>query len=411
MDQRQGLDPGLGLAQRVAHHARTVLAHLQVQEARDDLEIVADAVMDLVQQRIALLQGALQLGVQAALAVQLRAQLDQAVLERAEHARDRAALDATQRDQPVAVARNRRSVGADHERSALGAQGEPAGDRRAAGRSPAQEAHDRLGIAIGEVERGVPEQISGAPPEQPPGAVVRERDRRAPVEQQHGVGQHIQDALEDASSDRHHVLRLALQIGGRKILAPLGGQRFLGRLQVDHDAAAGVAPGDRLLQLDLGVAEVVGGDAAEHVRGHHAHRRPALDQLAERAGAVAEHDLLVVLRDDVEVALDATLEVDQDRGDLRPVEAADLQCCAVVAIDRGADRAADHADVAVGFLEPDHVLERAGELADQRAHEAVAVERHRDALEIIVKGRRHRLRTPCRPASNNSRAAGRFPGP
>ena len=51
--------------------------------------------------------------------------------------------------------------------------------------------------------------------------------------------------------------------------------------------------------------------------------------VAERAGAIAEHDLLVVLRDDVEVALDAALQVDQHRRHLRPVEPLQLQRGAV----------------------------------------------------------------------------------
>ena len=60
--------------------------------------------MHLVQQGVPLLQRALQLRLQPALAVQLRAQPVEALLERPEDPRDRAALDAAQRDQPLAVA-------------------------------------------------------------------------------------------------------------------------------------------------------------------------------------------------------------------------------------------------------------------------------------------------------------------
>src|SRR5690349_14044434 len=85
---------------------------------------------------------------------------------------------------------------------------------------------------------------------------------------------------------------------------------LVARDQVDDDAAARVPLRDGLLELDARVAEVLRRDPAEHVRGHHAQGGAVADELAERAGAVAEHDPALVLPDDEEVALDAPLEVD-----------------------------------------------------------------------------------------------------
>src|SRR5581483_11540285 len=82
---------------------------------------------------------------------------------------------------------------------------------------------------------------------------------------------------------------------------------FGGRLQVDDHPTLGRAPGDRFAQFNLAVPEVVGGDVAENVRGHHAHRRPPEHLFGKRASPVAEHDLVLALVDDKEITLDPAL--------------------------------------------------------------------------------------------------------
>lgn len=79
---------------------------------------------------------------------------------------------------------------------------------------------------------------------------------------------------------------------------------------MDNNPAARIPLGNRLLQLDLGIAQVVGGDVAEDIRGHHAHRGPSQHLVAERAGTIAEHDPVGILLDHPEVALDPPLEID-----------------------------------------------------------------------------------------------------
>src|SRR4051812_17370864 len=97
--------------------------------------------------------------------------------------------------------------------------------------------------------------------------------------------------------------RSGIGAGGRKILAPLRA-RGLGRLpKVDHHPATGVAAGNGLLQLDLGIAEIAGGDLAEHVGGHHAHAWPPDHLFGEGAGAVAQDDLVFALLDDEKITL------------------------------------------------------------------------------------------------------------
>jgi hypothetical protein len=123
MDERHGLDPGLGIAERVPRRAVDVLAHLQVQKARDDLQRVADPVMNLGEQRVPLLKSLLQLRLEAALAMQLRAESRHPPLEGLEDARDRVALQAAERDQPLAPGMNRGGVSIDFERSSRRQQG------------------------------------------------------------------------------------------------------------------------------------------------------------------------------------------------------------------------------------------------------------------------------------------------
>jgi hypothetical protein len=125
----------------------------------------------------------------------------------------------------------------------------------------------------------------------------------------------------------------------------------------------------------------------------------------EGAAPVAEHDLLVGLLDDVEVAVDAALQVDEHAGDLFTAERVDLQGRAVVAVDRTPDVLADDADEARGFLEADDVLERARELTKDGSKERVAREGDIDgqgwgpwALRCLrYQGRRPDSKQPARP--------------
>ena len=68
---------------------------------------------------------------------------------------------------------------------------------------------------------------------------------------------------------------------------------------MDHHPAAQVSLGNRLLQLDTGIAEIVGGDVTEDIGGHHAHRGPAQHLVAERTGTVAEHDPVGILLEEL----------------------------------------------------------------------------------------------------------------
>jgi hypothetical protein len=150
---------------------------------------------------------------------------------------------------------------------------------------------------------------------------------------------------------------------------------------MDDHAAAGMALRDGLFEDDLGIAEVIGGDAAEDVGGHHAHRGSADDLLGERAGPVAEDDLVVILLDDEEVALDATLEVHEHGGHLLPREFGDDQGGLIGLIDLVADPLANDADEARCLLQADHILEGAGEFADEGAEEDVSLQGDRQVRD------------------------------
>ena len=150
--------------------------------------------------------------------------------------------------------------------------------------------------------------------------------------------------------------------------------RLRGRSEIDDDAAAGGPPRDRLLEDDLGIAEVLGGDDPEDVRGHHTQRRPVDHLPGERASPVAEHDLLVGLLDDVEVSLDPPLQIDEHLWRPARARALDAQRRPIALVDLVADALADDADEPCGLIQPDHLLQGPRELADQRAEKDVVLQ-------------------------------------
>src|SRR6185503_18425739 len=106
------------------------------------------------------------------------------------------------------------------------------------------------------------------------------------------------------------------------VLAALGGP-VCNRLEMDHHPAFSVAARDGAVDDDSRIAEMVRGDVAEDVGGHHAEGRPAANLVAERAGAVPQDDPVLVLLDDEKVTLDAVLEIREHFRDLAAVETLD----------------------------------------------------------------------------------------
>ena len=161
---------------------------------------------------------------------------------------------------------------------------------------------------------------------------------------------------------------------------------------MDDDLAACVTPRDRLLDDDLRVSEILRGDAAEHVRRHHAQGRPADDLVAERAGAVAEHDAIVALFDDEEVPLYPALQVDEHVGDLLAAQALDVQRGCVRGVDLVPDALPDDTDESRCLVQTDDLLQRAGEMPQEGAQEDVALERdvERRDFRAIGHGCGHR---------------------
>jgi hypothetical protein len=104
------------------------------------------------------------------------------------------------------------------------------------------------------------------------------------------------------------------------------------------------------------VAEVVRGDGAEDVRGHHAQRVAVADVLAKRAGPVAEDDPAFRRVHEIEVALDTTLQVDQHVCDALPVELFHAERAPVHAVDPVANALPDDAHESGGLLLADHLF-------------------------------------------------------
>ena len=177
-------------------------------------------------------------------------------------------------------------------------------------------------------------------------------------------GEFLESIAEHASTSGFlHVLAAFCGVGGRA------------GLEVNDHSAPRISAGDGLLEHDLGVAGALRGEHAEDVRRHHAERRAPDDLLGERARAVAEHDLLVVLLDDVKVALDPPLEIDHHRGHLLARQARHAERVAVRGADLVAHLLPDHADEAGGLREPDDLFQRPGEVAQERSHEPVQLQR------------------------------------
>src|ERR1700679_4722 len=57
---------------------------------------------------------------------------------------------------------------------------------------------------------------------------------------------------------------------------------------IDDDTALRMTFGDCALQLDFAIFKIFGGDVAEDVGCHHAHRRATENFLGKRASAIAE---------------------------------------------------------------------------------------------------------------------------
>src|SRR6185437_2004262 len=104
--------------------------------------------------------------------------------------------------------------------------------------------------------------------------------------------------------------------------------------------------------------KVLGSDVTEHIRRHHAERRPVLDEVTERTAPVAEHNATFGFLDDIEIALNATLESNKDRRHLFAGQLVDLQSALIAFVDLLADGAAHHADVAGSLLDTDDFLKR-----------------------------------------------------
>ncbi len=141
-----------------------------------------------------------------------------------------------------------------------------------------------------------------------------------------------------------------------------------------QDPAARISGRDRLRELYARVTQVLGRDAPEHIRGHHAHRAPADHTVPEGTGTVSEDDQILALPDEMEVPPDATLDVEQDVGDLIPVQPFGAQGEPVLAVEFFADRAADDADVSRRLLESHDVLECSRQFAQQPPQKDIAVE-------------------------------------
>jgi hypothetical protein len=247
VDERHRLDPGLGVAQRVTGRAVGVLAHLQVQEARDDLQRVADPVMDLGEQRVPLLERLLQLRLEAALAMQLRAESRHALLERPEDARDGVALQAAERDQPLGPGTNRSGMGVDFERPSRRQQRKSPGHPRTDARGAFQETDRGRAIAGQQVQRRAPEQLPRWVAKEPPRPVVREPDGTLLVEQQDDFRREVEDRLENAVRARHRRLGCSgARANRRPLVQPLPrGSIRAPRRRAPPRSAAGASLGCR----------------------------------------------------------------------------------------------------------------------------------------------------------------------
>src|SRR6202789_3498475 len=113
--------------------------------------------------------------------------------------------------------------------------------------------------------------------------------------------------------------------------------RFRGLTQIDGDDTAGIALGNRFVQYYLGVAQIFRRDVAKNIGSHHAHRRPADHFLSKGTEPIAKHDLFVAFLDDVKIALDTPLKIDQHRRDLLPCQIRSAECGFVITVHLLAD--------------------------------------------------------------------------
>ena len=95
---------------------------------------------------------------------------------------------------------------------------------------------------------------------------------------------------------------------------------------------------------------------AEHIRCHHAEGGPSFYKGAEGECPITENDAVFPFLNDIEIALNATLEVDEHFADLFAIEALDLDRLTVSRVDLVSDCGPDNADVAGGLFEADQIL-------------------------------------------------------
>lgn len=135
--------------------------------------------------------------------------------------------------------------------------------------------------------------------------------------------------------------------------------------KMNNDTASGIASGDCRLDFDLCVAEAFRGDDTEDVGGHHAEGRTAENLVAERTGTVSQNDLFGVVLNDVEVALNPFLEIDENVRDLFAGKPADVEGGGVVPADLVTHSLSDDADKTRRFVEANNILKGASKFAQQ----------------------------------------------
>jgi hypothetical protein len=85
-----------------------------------------------------------------------------------------------------------------------------------------------------------------------------------------------------------------------EILPPFDIVRSSEVVEIDHDTASCRTGGDRFMNGNLGVSQIVGRNGSEDVGRPHSERRAVHDLLAERTSPITEKDFVVALLDDVE---------------------------------------------------------------------------------------------------------------
>jgi hypothetical protein len=90
---------------------------------------------------------------------------------------------------------------------------------------------------------------------------------------------------------------------------------------------------------------------------------------------ITEHDLLVILPQDIEIALNSSFQVNQHLSDLRPVEPFHAKCIFVVVIDLRSHALIDHADEPGCIFQANDTLQASRKLPDKSARKQIALQR------------------------------------